>query len=100
MKTYLENKTIYVKNDEDFIYKVTSFETYDNTNIIYLNLQLVTGIDYVNTDESDIINYVPADRFVEDIQNETVIQCLFEEGMIEALKENGYKVIEKLPKIY
>lgn len=100
MKTYLENKTIYVKNDEELIYEVVSFETYDNTDTIYLNLELVAGIDYINPDESDIVNYVSADRFVEDIQNESVIQYLFKEGMIEALEENGYRIIEKLPKIY
>lgn len=99
MKTYLENKTIYVKNDEELIYEVVSFETYDNIDTIYLNLELVAGIDYINPDENDIVNYVSADRFVEDIQNESVIQYFFKEGMIEALEENGYKVIEKLPEI-
>ena len=100
MKNYLENKTIYVKNDEEFIYEVASFETYDNNDTIYLNLELVAGIGYINPDESDIVNYVSADRFIEDIQNETVIQYFFKEGMIEALEESGYRIIEKLPKIY
>ena len=100
MITYLENKTIYVKNDEEFIYKVASFETYDNTDTIYLNLELVAGINYINPDESDIVNYVPANRFTEDIQNETVVQYLFKEGMTKALEETGYRIIEKLPKIY
>ena len=92
MITYLEKKSIYVKNDEEFIYKVASFETYDNTDTIYLNLELVAGIDYINPDESDTVNYVAADRFTEDIQNETVTQYLFKEGMFEALEESGYRI--------
>lgn len=97
MKHYLENYKFYVVNeDEKLVYKVGKFETYGNANFITIELELVAGWDYVNPDENDIQGFVPADRFVEDIQFEYINQYLLEEGMKEALEANGYTVLENI----
>lgn len=97
MKHYLENYKFYVVNeDEKLVYKVGEFETYGNANFITIELELVAGWDYVNPDENDIQGFVPADRFVEDVQFEYINQYLLEEGMKEALEANGYTVLENI----
>lgn len=97
MKHYLEGYKFYVVNeDEKLVYKVGEFETYGNTNYILIELELVAGWDYVNPDYNDVQGYVPADRFVEDIQYEYVTQYFLEEGTKEALEQNGYKVLENI----
>lgn len=97
MKHYLENHKFYVVNDtENLVYEVNNFETYGNANFISIELELVAGWDYVNPDENDIQGWVSADNFVEDVQFEYVSQYLIKEGMEEALKENGYTVLENI----
>lgn len=96
MKHYLENYKFYVVNGKKLVYKVGEFETYGNANFITIELELVAGWDYVNPDENDIQGFVPADRFVEDVQFEYINQYLLEEGMKEALEANGYTVLENI----
>lgn len=94
---YLESHKFYVENEEDkLIYKVGSYETYADCNYLRINLELVAGWDYVNPDENDIQGWCPADKFVEDVQTETVIQYFLQEGMKEALEANDYKVLENI----
>lgn len=95
-RMYLEGKKFYVKNEENFIYEVKSFEAYDGYNTLHFNLELVAGWDYINPDMNDIQGYVPADRFVEDLQSETVIQYFMEESLKECMEANDYEVLEKL----
>lgn len=95
-RMYLEGKKFYVKNEEKFIYEVKSFEAYDGYNTLHFNLELVAGWDYINPDMNDIQGYVPADRFVEDLQSETVIQYFMEESLKECMEANDYEVLEKL----
>lgn len=96
MKHYLENKKFYVINEENLVYKVGEFETYGNTDYILWELELVAGVDYVNPDENDVQGYVPADRFIEDVQYEYVNQYFLKEGAEEALEANGYTVLENI----
>lgn len=93
MKKYLENYKFYVQDDDKKIYEVGSFEVYDGYKSIHLNLELVAGWDYVNPDYNDIQGYVPADRFIDDVQCETVIQYFLEESATEALESDGYYII-------
>jgi hypothetical protein len=51
MKALLENKAIFVKNEDNLVYKVDSMEIYDGYDSLRLNLVLVCGWDYVNPDE-------------------------------------------------
>lgn len=97
MKHFLENHKFYVVNeDEKLVYKVGEFETYGNADFITFELELVAGVDYINPDENDIQGYVPADRFIEDIQYEYINQYFLKEGTEEALKENGYTVLKNI----
>lgn len=96
MKHYLENHKFYVLNeDAKLVYKVGEFETYYNSPVIQINLELVAGWDYVNPDENDVQGWCSADRFVEDVQFEMVNQYFLLEGMQEALKENDYTILNK-----
>ena len=97
MRHYLDNHKFYVMNeDAKLVYQVGEFETFHNSEGIHIHLELVAGWDYVNPDENDVQGWCPADRFVEDIQDEMVFQYFLVEGMKEALKENGYKVLDKI----
>lgn len=94
---------IYVKNNNNLIYEVN----YSRANILSSNsyclgydLNLVCGYDYINPDENDIQGYVNKDRFTDNVQFETLIFYPLEESLKECLEENGYAIIEKLPKIY
>lgn len=93
MKKYFDNKKFYVRNDDNMIYEIGTFEVYDGYNSIHLNLELVAGWDYVNPDYNDIQGYVPADRFIEDVQTDTVIQYFLEESATDALESDGYYII-------
>ena len=96
MKHYLENHKFYVVNEENLVYKVGEYETYGNATFLTFELELVAGLDYVDPDQSDIQDWVGADRFVEDVQYEYVNQYFLEEGTKEALKENGYTILEEI----
>lgn len=97
MKHYLENYKFYVMDESGkLVYKVGEFEVFDNYEAIQIHLELVAGWDYVNPDENDVQGWVGADNFVEDVQSEIIVQYFLVEGMKEALKENGYTILEKI----
>lgn len=89
---------MYVKNEDNLIYEVKIGTMWDKSLDIKLNL--ICGWDYINPDCNDIQGYVPNNRFVEDVQTETEVCYYYEEGIKNCLIENGYEIIEKLPKIY
>ena len=96
MKHYLENHKFYVINDENLVYKVGEFETYGNADFITWELELVAGLDYVNPDESDIQDWVPAENFVDDVRYEYINQLFIVEGAKEALEYHDYKILDKI----
>ena len=94
MKHFLESYKFYVINEEKFVYKVGEFETYGNINFITWELELVAGWDYVNPDYNNVQGFVPANRFVEDIQYEYINQLFLVEGAKDVLEYYGYKILE------
>lgn len=96
MRAYLSDHKLYVKNNDNLIYVVDSFDCYDNHPYIGVHLQLVAGWDYLNED-SDMQGWCHADRFIEDIQTDYINQYFFVESMKESLEENGYKIMDELP---
>lgn len=94
MKTYLNDKSFYVVNENKLVYKIVSFESYSNYSSIHWNLELVAGWDYINPDYSDTQGWCKPENFIEDVQSEEVIQYFFEEGLEEALDFDGFKKIE------
>lgn len=97
MKHYLENHKFYVENKEEkLIYVVKSYETYANCDYLSIDLELVCGWDYINPDESSKRGWVFADRFVEEVQYDTVNQYFLKEGMEEALKWHDYNIVEHI----
>ena len=96
MRAYLNDHKLYVKNNDNLIYVVDSFDCYDNHPYIGVHLQLVAGWDYLNED-SDTQGWCHADRFIEDIQTDYINQYFLVESMKESLEGNGYKVMDELP---
>lgn len=96
MRAYLSDHKLYVKNNDNLIYVVDSFDCYDNHPYIGVHLQLVAGWGYLNED-SDMQGWCHADRFIEDIQTDYINQYFLVESMKESLGENGYKVMDELP---
>lgn len=92
MKVFLRDK-IYVKNEDNLIYCLEYFEVYDKSNNFILNLNLVAGWDYINPDISNEQGYVPANRFVEDVQLESITCYFLTEGINECLEDNGYEIL-------
>jgi len=99
-KTYLTNHEFYVKTNENLIYKTESVDAYDENPWLRVNLVLVAGYDYINPDESDIQGYISASNFVDSVQIESVIQYYLIEGMKQCLIDNGYKILDTLPRIH
>lgn len=98
-KVYLDNG-LYVKTPSNLIYKTESIEMYDSTSYLIINLILVAGYDYINTDENDIQGYVSASNFVDGVQEETVVQYFMVESMKQCLIDNGYEILDTLPMIH
>lgn len=97
MKNYLGSKKFYVENkNTKLVYVVEEYETFYECAYVVIHLELVAGWDYVNPDYNDAQGWCFADRFVENVQSEMVAQYFMEEGMKEALKENGYTVLEEI----
>lgn len=93
MKIYLENNKFYVETEEKLVYEVNNYEVYGGRTF-HINLILVAGFDYINPDESDVQGYVSAENFVEDVQDTFETWYIFAEGMEEALKANGYTILD------
>ena len=94
MTQYLGDNKFYVMNGEKLVYEVNEYKAYYGGNI-YIHLELVAGWDYVNPDENDVQGWVGAENFVEEVQTEIVQQLFLEEGMKEALTENGYTILKE-----
>ena len=96
MKYFLEGNKFYVINGENLVYKVNGFEAYSASTALYIDLELVAGIDYVDPDVSDVQDWVGADNYIDDVQFETVAQYFLKEGMEEALEANGYTILKEI----
>ena len=101
MLHYLENNKFYVIDDEDrLVYKVATYETFDGCTYLQINLELVAGWDYINPDENDEQGWCPAEKFMEEVQSETVNQYFLKEGMEEALEAHDFTIMNALsPKL-
>ena len=97
MRHYLESNKFYVINeDAKLVYMVSEYETYSGVTYLGINLELVAGWDYVNPDYNDVQGWCPADRFVEDVQFESITQYFLKESMEEALEANDYTILEEI----
>lgn len=97
---------LYVKNyGEKLIYEVKFKEYVIDQGVdiqgsyMLFNLELIAGIDYISED-SDCQGYVKADRFIEEVQSESIVVYVMRESLTESLLENGYTILDKLPTIY
>ena len=89
--TYSVEKNIYVKNSSKTrIYKVQSFDAYEKTEILHLNLTLVCGLKMDD-------KWYPATSFPEDEQTDFVSQFFLTESAIEALESNDFFIVDTLP---
>lgn len=70
-----------------------------NYNSSRCELKLICGFDYINPDNNDIQGWVDASRFTKESQSEDII-VLHDENLLDRLDEEGFKVLDKLPKIY
>ena len=87
MRAYLEKKALYVKNDNNLVYKTATVETWDGYNSLHVGLELVAGqIDG---------EWQPAKEFDEEVQTETVIQYYMEESMRECLESESYEILDE-----
>ena len=97
MKAYLNNDTIFVKNNDNLVYKCSSMEIYDGDKTLRLNLSLVCCWDYINTEESDVQGWCNSDSFAEDVQSKQEICYVMEESIIMCLEANGYEILKECP---
>jgi hypothetical protein len=92
---------IYVKNDDKMIYEVEYKRLVDSTQLCHLySLTLIAGYDYINPDENDVQGYVKADRFIDDVQYYNITVYPLDETLKDSLENEGYEIIDKLPRIY
>lgn len=96
MRIYLESNKFYVINENKMVYEVQSYQTYGGGNYATIDLQLVAGWDYIDPDNSNAQGWVNADRFVEEVQDDSVSWHLIHESMIEALSGNDYYLIDEV----
>ena len=100
---------MWVANDDvDLIYEVSidkkDIVFYDDNkaknSYLIIKLNLVCGKDWVDVnDYGGTQGWIPAEYFIEDVQFEEVVCYFVEKSVEKALKENGYNIIGKLPKI-
>lgn len=96
MNLYVINATddmIYEVKHVDTQYKgMNSYSTY--------SLYLVAGMEYINPDYSDQQGWVGPDRFVDDVQYDSIVHYFVTESLEDCLADNGYAIIDRLPQIY
>lgn len=97
---------MYVKNNYDeLIYEVeidkrNIVDKGDENSYFLVNLNLICGKDWVEVNSyGGTQGYVPSEYFVDDVQFEQVVCYFYTESLISALEENGYVIVDKLPKI-
>lgn len=88
-------KKIYVKNADKFIYTVAEIEVRED-GLLNVWLDFVCGID---ADKSEL-GYIGKGNFGWLIENEFIICDIMNDSLTQALKMNGYEVIEELPQIH
>lgn len=93
------SKQIYVENRNNLIYEVKSIDLQPNA-MAYLHLDLVCGYDYIDPDNSDLQGYVGNDKFIEEVQHDMLSCDLLTESITTTLNDNGYRILNELPKIY
>lgn len=89
MRHYFNTNKRYVLSEDDRVYEVYSYETYDDSTFISVNLRLIGSREGVQ--------WFMAKYMSEEIQEESVSQYFMVESMNEALESNGYKTILELP---
>lgn len=91
------NANVHVMKEDEhdkFIYKVTSVtEAQDTSFTLVYNLELVAGLDYLNSGESSIRGFVSPKHFVNYIQWDSLTVCPLSESLGDRLKEEGYKIV-------
>ena len=91
---------MFLVRKEDYIYDVKSPTLLSGNDLSLLyDLELICGLDYIDTDCSDIQGWIGASNFSESVQLDS-ITVLCDESLLERLKEEGYKRIDKLPCIH
>lgn len=96
---------MYVINDEDLIYEVRIdkrdiVDYGDEKSYMIIKLDLVCGKDWVEVNSyGGTQGWISAEYFIDEVQFEQVVCYFYEESVINALEENGFKEIKKLPKI-
>lgn len=93
------SKQLFVENSDHLIYELKDIELKEN-GLAYLYLDLVCGYDYVDPDNSNEQGYVDNSKFVEEVQHEIVSCDVMKESLITALNNDGFSVINALPKIF
>lgn len=89
---YLESHKFFVESHNEMfpmVYIVTSYETFANSKYIHIHMELVAGQENSNDCE-----WLPAERFAEDIQTEFASWYFMEESMKEALEANDFEVMD------
>ncbi|KEK23860.1 hypothetical protein [Bacillus gaemokensis] len=81
---------------ENMIYVITRMrQIADSTGLGFTyDLDLVAGYDYINTDESNVQGFIPANNFIDEVQWDIINVYPLEESLGERLKEEGYTVID------
>lgn len=93
------SKRLFVENSDHLIYELKDIELMEN-GLAYLYLDLVCGYDYIDPDNSNEQGYVDKSNFVEEAHHEIVSCDVLKESLVKAFNDDGYNVLEKLPKIY
>ena len=94
-----------INDDEDLIYEVRIdkrdiVDYGDEKSYMIIKLDLVCGKDWVEVNSyGRTEGWTPTEYFVNEVQFEQVVCYFYEESVINALEENGFKEIKKLPKI-
>lgn len=88
---------MYVKSEENVIYKVKVDSINDKDLLITLILTPIASVDYIDIDNNDMQGYT-------DINNNTIeaelVTVLNDESIKERLLEENYIMLNKLPKIH
>ena len=67
----------------------------NDTDYIYLELNLYRGWDYISPDDNDIQGWCTSDNFIDEVQNENFICYIINESIKECLTDNGYVLVGK-----
>ena len=95
---------MYVVNDDDLIYEIEidprNIQLRDKEPYMIINLELVCGKDWIEVNSyGGTQGWIPSEYFIDNVQFEQVVCYFFTESVEQCLKDNGYNIINKLPKI-